>query len=45
MAKTILALAGRPETEGMSIDVVDGKGSLEAELDKVVEQGLDSWTG
>lgn len=45
VAQVILAVAGRAETEGMSIDVIDGEGSMEAELDKVVEKNLDSWVG
>jgi hypothetical protein len=27
----------------MSIDVIDGEGTMETEADKVVEKGLDSW--
>lgn len=45
VAKTIIAVTGRAETEGMSIDVMDGDGSIEGELEKVVTQGLDSWIG
>lgn len=45
MAKTIIAVAGRAETEGLSIDVMDGDGLIEGELEKVVTQGLDSWIG
>ncbi|KAK4689834.1 hypothetical protein P7C73_g299, partial [Tremellales sp. Uapishka_1] len=45
VAKTILACAGRPETAGFSIDVMDGEGDVNSELEKVVEQDLDSWVG
>jgi hypothetical protein len=45
VAKAILAVAGRPETEGMSIDVIDGQGDIDSELEKVIDQKLDSWVG
>jgi hypothetical protein len=45
VAQAILAVAGRAETEGMTIDVLDGEGDITSEVDKVIEQDLDSWTG
>ncbi len=45
VAKAILASAKEPRTEGLSIEVMDGSGSLEAELSKVVEGRVDAWTG
>ena len=48
VAQTILAIATTPGTDGLSIDVMDdegGKGTVQGELNKVIEQGLDSWVG
>ena len=47
MARTILAVATTPGTDGLSIDVMDdqGDGTVEGELEKVIEQSLDSWIG
>jgi len=43
VAQSILAFAQEPRTEGLTIDVMDGKGTIEGELKKVVEQRLDAW--
>ncbi|WVQ69122.1 uncharacterized protein L199_007337 [Kwoniella botswanensis] len=45
VAKVILAIATSKGTEGLTIDVMDGEGSIKDELDKVVEDGTDAWTG
>jgi hypothetical protein len=45
VAKVLLVAAQTPETEGLTIDVVDGSGTIEDELSKVVEGKLDAWTG
>lgn len=47
VARTILAVATTPGTDGLSIDVMDdqGDGTVEGELEKVIEQSLDSWIG
>lgn len=45
VAKTLLAVAKEPGTEGLTIDVMDGEGELESELKKVVDEKIDSWTG
>ncbi|WRT64876.1 uncharacterized protein IL334_001812 [Kwoniella shivajii] len=45
VAKVVLATATSKGTDGLSIDVMDGQGTIEDELKKVVENGTDSWTG
>ena len=34
-----------PETEGATLDVIDGSEDIEKALKEAVEQGRDSWTG
>ncbi|ORX34496.1 hypothetical protein BD324DRAFT_636145 [Kockovaella imperatae] len=43
VAKALLACANEPKSEGLTIDLMDGDGELEAELSKVVEQRIDAW--
>ncbi|WVQ84157.1 hypothetical protein IAT38_006304 [Cryptococcus sp. DSM 104549] len=45
VAKVLLAAATTPGTEGLTLDVMDGKGSVQGELDKAVREKADAWTG
>ncbi|OCF37442.1 hypothetical protein I317_05257 [Kwoniella heveanensis CBS 569] len=45
VAKTILAVATERGTEGLTIDVMDGDGSISEEVAKVVKNKTDAWTG
>ncbi|WWC87022.1 uncharacterized protein L201_001905 [Kwoniella dendrophila CBS 6074] len=45
VGKVILAIATRKGLEGLTIDVMDGEGSIEDELTNVVDNEIDAWTG
>lgn len=34
-----------PETEGATLDIIDGDQEVGAAMKEAVEKGLDSWTG
>ncbi|WWC59380.1 uncharacterized protein I303_101932 [Kwoniella dejecticola CBS 10117] len=45
VAQVILAISTKKGTEGLTIDVMDGEGSIDDELSKVVDDETDAWTG
>lgn len=45
VAKALLALAQEPKSAGLTVDLMDGDGDLSSELQKVVEDQTDAWTG
>ncbi|WVO14092.1 hypothetical protein L204_101720 [Cryptococcus depauperatus] len=45
IAKVALAVATTPGTKGLTIDVMDGEGTVNGELEKVVSHKIDAWTG
>ncbi|GFZ46665.1 hypothetical protein JCM24511_03885 [Saitozyma sp. JCM 24511] len=45
VAQVLLAAAKTKGTEGLTIDVMDGEGTVEGQLKKVVEGKVDAWTG
>ena len=45
VAKALLHLAQEPKAAGLTIDLMDGSDDLVQELDKVVKDQTDAWTG
>ena len=45
VAKVLLACAHEPRTEGLTFNLMNGEGRLEAEMGGVVEGQVDVWTG
>ncbi|WVR04547.1 hypothetical protein IAU60_001554 [Kwoniella sp. DSM 27419] len=45
VAQLVLASALNADAAGLTVDVMDGEGSVETELEKVIKDGTDSWTG
>lgn len=43
VAAALFALAGRPDTAGLTLDLADGTASLESEVVRVVEDRVDAW--
>ncbi|ORY27757.1 hypothetical protein BCR39DRAFT_565604 [Naematelia encephala] len=45
VAQVLLACAQEPGTAGLTFDVLDGQGTIQDELNKVVQGKIDAWTG
>ncbi|WVQ84158.1 hypothetical protein IAT38_006305 [Cryptococcus sp. DSM 104549] len=45
VGQVLLAAATTPGTEGLTLDVMDGEGTVQGELEKAVGEKSDSWTG
>ena len=45
VAQSLLACAKEVGTAGLTFDVMDGKGTIQQELAKVVENKVDDWRG
>ncbi|WWC67823.1 uncharacterized protein I206_101740 [Kwoniella pini CBS 10737] len=45
VAKVILAISTKKGAEGLTIDVIDGEGSIDDEVIKVIDNETDAWTG